>query len=42
MVFSVEPGAYAEALGGIRLEDDVLVTATGAEILGPFEKRLTG
>ncbi len=42
MIFSVEPGAYAEALGGIRLEDNVLVTARGAEVLGPFARELAG
>lgn len=33
MVFTVEPGAYDPAWGGVRLENDVLVTATGCEIL---------
>jgi Xaa-Pro dipeptidase len=33
MVFTVEPGLYDHALGGVRKEDDVLVTETGARIL---------
>jgi Xaa-Pro dipeptidase len=37
---SVEPGIYFEPMGGIRLEDDVLVTETGTEILGLFPEEL--
>jgi len=36
MVHSVEPGVYIAGMGGIRLEDDILVTQTGAEVLGAF------
>ena len=33
MVFTVEPGVYLPSRGGIRLEDDLVVTDTGYELL---------
>ena len=33
MTFTVEPGVYLPGTGGIRLEDDVLVTREGYELL---------
>jgi Xaa-Pro aminopeptidase len=36
MVLAIEPGCYWQGGGGLRVEDNFLITATGAEALSPF------
>ncbi|MCU1322257.1 MAG: aminopeptidase family protein [Acidobacteriaceae bacterium] len=40
MLTSVEPALYDSSFGGIRIEDDVLVTSNGSKVLGPYLKSL--
>ena len=40
MVFSVEPGIYLSGKFGVRIEDLVLVTETGCEVLNHYSKDL--
>ncbi len=39
-IVTVEPGLYYEDAGGIRIEDDVLVTKTGCKLLSTLERKL--
>ncbi|MEP9411038.1 MAG: aminopeptidase P family protein [Candidatus Brocadia sp.] len=41
MVFTIEPGVYIPGWGGVRIEDMVLVTSDGCNILSHVPKKLT-
>jgi len=39
-MITIEPGIYIAGLGGVRIEDDVLVTASGSEVISNLPKAL--
>jgi len=41
MVITIEPGIYIPGWGGVRIEDDVLVTPSGANLLTSLSRELT-
>ncbi|MBL0926761.1 MAG: aminopeptidase P family protein [Phycisphaerales bacterium] len=40
MIVTVEPGIYLPGVGGVRIEDDVLVTENGCRVLSTIEKSM--
>ena len=40
MTFTIEPGIYLPGKGGVRIEDNMVVTETGGESMSRFDRAL--